>query len=236
MSTFTVYTPEQLVEQVEAGKLRTFILKRYVATCYQNNVFYDDHEGFLPHANKSEPSRVNLSTEQMVEYYRNAWATGLNREHPDVAALLGDADSAPAKAEEPAPEPAKEEEPKEAKPKKRTPRKKKAEEEAPAQAPPTVADNSLLMDTIAKYSDRTIEAVAAMVPSDLDKRLERIEGGVGSLHDRVGGLEAGQGQIKAGVAYLAEGMMNPEAREEVIDIMDMSLDELVEAGFGKNPS
>jgi hypothetical protein len=74
------------------------------------------------------------------------------------------------------------------------------------------------------------------VPEDLGARLQRIEGSVDSLHDRVGGLEKGQGQIKAGVAYLAEGMMNPEARQEVVDIMDMSLDELVEAGFGKDPS
>lgn len=236
MSDFTLYTPDQLAEKVEAKEIKGFMLKRYVGKTYQTGVFSEDHEGYLVYADKNGPSRAGLSAEQMVEYYRNAWATGLNQAHPDVAALLGDVDSAPAKAEEPAPEPAKEEEPKEAKPKKRAPRKKKAEEEAPAQAPPTVADNSLLMDTIAKYSDRTIEAVAAMVPSDLDERLERIEGKVGSLHDRVGGLEAGQGQIKAGVAYLAEGMMNPEAREEVIDIMDMSLDELVEAGFGKNPS
>ncbi len=234
MSDFTLHTPDALAEKVAAKELKGFMLKRYVGKCYQTNVFSEEHEGYLVYADKNGPSRAGLSAEQMVEYYRNAWATGLNQAHPDVAALLGDASSAPAKAAEPAS--AKEEEPKAAKPKKRTPRKKKTEEEAPAQAPPTVADNSLLMDTIAKYSDRTIEAVAAMVPSDLDERLERIEGKVGSLHDRVGGLEAGQGQLKAGVAYLAEGMMNPEAREEVVDIMDMSLDELVEAGFGKNPS
>jgi hypothetical protein len=233
MSDFTLYTPDQLAEKVEAKEIKGFMLKRYVGKTYQTGVFSEDHEGYLVYADKNGPSRAGLSAEQMVEYYRNAWATGLNQAHPDVVALLGDAGSTPAKAEEPAS--TKEEKPKETKPTKRAPRKK-AEEEAPAQAPPTVADNRLLLDTIAKYSDRTIEAVAAMVPSDLDERLERIEGKVGSLHDRVGGLEEGQGQLKAGVAYLAEGMMNPEAREEVIDIMDMSLDELVEAGFGKNPS
>jgi hypothetical protein len=234
MSDFTLYTPDELAEKVESKELKGFMLKRYVGKCYQTGAFAEDHEGYLVYADKNGPSRAGLSAEQMVEYYRNAWATGLNSAHPDVAALLGDAGSPPAKVKEPAPEPAKEEGPKEAQPKKRTTRQK--EEEVPAQAPPTVADNRLLMDTIAKYSDRTIEAVAAMVPSDLTERLERIEGKVGSLHDRVGGLEEGQGQIKAGVAYLAEGMMSPEARQEVVDIMDMSLDELVEAGFGKNPS
>jgi len=250
-----IYDPDEFATAVETRALASFARKRYLLAVYTDGVIVEDHDGYLPYSAKGGPARTKLDRDDTIAYYRNAWTLGLNEEHPLVAAKLsGGGEIAPPETAEEPPAAAPAEEPKKAKrrsPAKRTPAtKKKTEEEPPPQAPPTVGDDSRVLAAVERWGEKNIEALANAVPPDLSDQLSRIEEGIGGMHARfdtldggqnaigveIDGLATGQDQIKGGLAFLAESLVNPDARDDVLGVMSMSLDELVKEGFGTAPA